>query len=98
MFEYLKNENINFNIAKYVLIQLYQHPQMDFESILSTLKYKRRTKEELTAPIGFLKEKYKEIGKNKDPEHEADWVLGEIRKQALGNIDLTELRNEILNS
>jgi glutamyl-tRNA(Gln) amidotransferase subunit E len=70
---------------------------MDFNSLLSLLKYKPRTKEELIAPIGFLKEKYKEIGKNKDPEHEADWVLGEIRKQALGNIDLTELRNEIIN-
>ncbi len=98
LFEFLKKEGLHYNIAEYMLQHLYQHPQMELDSILSLIKFKKRSKDELIAPIGFLKEKYKEIGKNKDKEAEADWVMGEIRKQAIGNIDLLELRKEILNS
>jgi len=71
---------------------------MELSSVLAEMKYKKRSKSELIAPIGFLKEKYKEIGNNKSAETETDWVMGELRKQALGNIDLIELRKEILNS
>ena len=98
LFAFLKKEKLNMNLAKSMLIHLYQHPQMELSSVLSEMKYKKRTKAELVAPIGFLKEKYKEIGNNKSAETETDWVMGELRKHALGNIDLTELRKEILNS
>jgi glutamyl-tRNA(Gln) amidotransferase subunit E len=97
LFAFIKKEKLNINIAKYMMILLYQHPQMEFNSLLSIIKYKKRSKEEIIAPISFLKEKYKEIGKKKDKASEADWVMGEIRKQALGNIDLVKLRKEILN-
>jgi len=96
LFNFIKKEKLNLNISKYMMILLYQHPQMEFVSLLSIIKYKKRNKEELIAPISFLKEKYKEIGKKKDKKSETDWVMGEIRKQALGNIDLVKLRKEIM--
>ena len=96
LFSFIKKEKLNLNISKYMMILLYQHPQMEFVSLLSIIKYKKRNKEELIAPISFLKEKYKEIGKKKDKKSETDWVMGEIRKQALGNIDLVKLRKEIM--
>jgi len=96
LFNFIKKEKLNLNISKYMMILLYQHPQMDFVSLLSIIKYKKRNKEELIAPISFLKEKYKEIGKKKNKKAETDWVMGEIRKQALGNIDLVKLRKEIM--
>ena len=98
LFAFLKKEKLNINLAKQMLILLFQHPQMELSSVLAEMKYKKRSKAELIAPIGFLKEKYKEIGNNKSAETETDWVMGELRKQALGNIDLIELRKEILNS
>jgi glutamyl-tRNA(Gln) amidotransferase subunit E len=64
---------------------------MDFESILNLLKFKKRTKEEITAPIKFLKEKYKEIGKKLTEEATVNWVMGELHNQAIGNMDLKEL-------
>ena len=98
MFAYLNKENLNINLAKKMMTILYQHPQMELSSVLSEIKYKKRSKTQLTAPIGFLKEKYKEIGNNKDKVAETNWVMGELRKQALGNIDLIELQKEILKS
>ena len=98
MFAYLNKEKLNKNLAKKMMTILYQHPQMELSSVLSEINYKKRSKTQLTAPISFLKEKYKDIGNNKDKIAETNWVMGELRKQALGNIDLIELQKEILNS
>ncbi|MBI4645989.1 MAG: Glu-tRNA(Gln) amidotransferase GatDE subunit E, partial [Bacteroidia bacterium] len=95
LFKYLRDENLDVEIAKQMLPVLYEHPKMDFESVLTNLKFRRRTKEQLVAPIGFLKEKYKEIGRNKSAKTENDWVMGQIRKQAVGNLSLKELKINI---
>ncbi|PLX13525.1 MAG: Glu-tRNA(Gln) amidotransferase GatDE subunit E [Marinilabiliales bacterium] len=98
LFKYLKSQKLDFGIAREMLPILYQHPKMEFESVLTSLKFKKRNKEELTAPIGFLKEKFKETGKKKTKENEINWVMGELRKQAVGNLDLKDLRKQIENN
>ena len=95
LFEFIINECLEIEISKYMLPIIYRYPKMDFHSILNTIKFKRRKKEELLAPIGFLKDKYKEIGKNKSSEAESSWVMGQIRRQAVGNLPLKDLMNEI---
>lgn len=95
LFKYLKKEELDVNIAKEMLPIIYEHPKMDFDSVLEIMKFKKRTKEQILAPIGFLKEKYKEIGIKKNAEAELNWVMGQLRKQALGNISLTELKKSI---
>lgn len=97
MFQFIKNEGLEIEISKYILPIFYKYPKMDFYSILNTLKFKKRTKEDLYAPISFLKEKYKEIGKNKSENAQNDWVMGQIRRQAVGNISLKKLKEEIKN-
>ncbi len=95
LFSYLIKEKLNVNLAKEMLPIIYEHPKMDFDSVLEIMKFKKRSIDQILAPIGFLKEKYKEIGKNKNTDAETDWVMGQLRKQALGNISLTELRKSI---
>jgi len=96
LFKFIKDEKLHVNIAEEILPMVYQHPRMQLTSVLEDVKFKKRTKEELTAPIGFLLEKFKEIGNNKPKDAKVNWVMGELRKQALGNIDLKELRKTIL--
>ena len=96
LFKYLKKEDLDINIAREMLPVLYEHPKMDFESVLINMKFKKRSKEQLLAPIGFLKEKYKEIGINKTQKAEIDWVMGQLRKQAVGNMNLNELKDKIV--
>ncbi|MBI5219737.1 MAG: Glu-tRNA(Gln) amidotransferase subunit GatE [Bacteroidia bacterium] len=95
LFKYLKKEKMDLNIAKEMLPVVYEHPKMDFDSVLENMKFRKRTKEQIVAPIGFLKEKYKEIGKKKNPKCETDWVMGQLRKQAVGNISLHDLKSHI---
>jgi glutamyl-tRNA(Gln) amidotransferase subunit E len=95
---FLKQQGIHYELAWQMLPELYMHPNMDIDSILTILRYKKRSKEEITAPIGFLKDKYKEIGRIKDKENEANWVMGQLRTQAEGNIPLSELKKIILSA
>jgi glutamyl-tRNA(Gln) amidotransferase subunit E len=61
LLRYLKNNNLDLELAKKMLWELYQHPKMDFDSILTTLNFKKIPKTDIEARIPFLREKYKEI-------------------------------------
>ncbi len=98
LFKFLNNQNINFEYAKEMLPIIYQHPKIEFESVLIILKFKKRTKDDILAPVKFLKERFKEVSKNKGENEKTNWVIGQLRKQAIGNIDLKELINYIHNN
>jgi len=94
LLRYLKEKKLDFELAKKMLWELYRHPKMDFDSILTTLNFKRIPKEEIEARIPFLRDKYQEIATSKDPRAETRWIMGELRKTAAGNIKLAELSIE----
>jgi glutamyl-tRNA(Gln) amidotransferase subunit E len=95
LFNFLKEEKLHYNLAEIMLPVIYQYPQMEFKSVLTSLNFRRRSKEEILAPIDFLLEKYREIGRGKDECREINWVMGQLRKQAVGNMDLQELKSEV---
>lgn len=99
IFKFLKKENLEFSLAGSILPTAYQHPNMDFNSVLTSIGFKRRTKEEITAPIDYLIEKFREIKISKidSTNIEVNWVMGQLNKQALGNMSLNDLRKSIEN-
>jgi glutamyl-tRNA(Gln) amidotransferase subunit E len=97
LLRYLKDNHLDFELAKKMLWELYRHPKMDFDSILTTLNFKKIPKEDIEARIPFLREKYKEIATSSDPGAEIRWIMGELRKTAAGNIKLSDLRIQCCN-
>ena len=97
MFEFLNKQKLQPSIAKMMLPTIYQHPNMDFNSVLTSLNFKRRTKEEMLAPIDYLLEKFREIrvSKSDSPKIALNWVMGQLNRQALGNVDLKDLQKRI---
>jgi len=94
MLRYLKDNKLDLELAKKMLWELYQHPKMDFDSVLITLHFKNISKEEIKARIPFLREKYKDIATSSDPGAETRWMMGALRKTAVGNINLVDLKME----
>jgi len=97
LFKFLKQEDLELQLAKLMLPFTYEYPNMDFQSVLTSIGFKRKTKEELLAPVDYLIEKFREI---KTSKHDStaivvNWVLGQLYKQAIGNVCLKELRKEI---
>ncbi|NVO11489.1 MAG: Glu-tRNA(Gln) amidotransferase subunit GatE [Bacteroidales bacterium] len=97
MFEFLNKQKLQPSIAKMMLPIIYQHPNMDFNSVLTSLNFKRRTKDDLLAPVDYLLEKFREIrvSKSSSPDVALNWAMGQLNRQALGNVDLKDLKKSI---
>ena len=91
LFKYLKDNNLDVHLIWKMIHHAYQYPKMDCESILTSLKFKKTPKEEILSAIPFLRKKFKEIRISKDDNVELHWIMGQLRKTALGNMNLKEL-------
>ncbi len=95
MFKFLNKKKIKVDLAKLMIPVVYEHPKMDFESVLEIINYKKVSAENIYSHILFLKEKFAEIGCNKNAVNEINWIMGELRSVAIGNVDLSDLAKRI---
>jgi glutamyl-tRNA(Gln) amidotransferase subunit E len=95
LLKFLKDNGIGLALAKRMLFHLYQHPKMDFESILITLNFRKVPAEEILSKVPFLVKKYHEIRTSPDDSAGKRWVMGNLSKLAAGNIPLNELSEAI---
>lgn len=95
---FVKENKLDPQIVKKMLPVLIQHPKMDFESILATIKFKKVNREEILSNIPFMKEKFRQIRISDRPDVETKWIMGGLRKMATGNINLAELKSLIETS
>lgn len=95
LLRFLQKEKIDFAIAAKMLPLVYQYPKMDFDSVLTSIKFKRIPKEQILSQIPFLKKKFAEIRHSKGDSVEKNWIMGQIRKVSEGNVNLSELSDEI---
>jgi glutamyl-tRNA(Gln) amidotransferase subunit E len=98
LFKFLKEKGIDSELAKKMLPEFYEHPKMDFESVLTSIKFKKLEKENILSRISFLKDKFDSIKRSDKKQDAIDWMMGQMREIALGNISLTELNQEITKS
>ncbi len=97
LFKYLTLQKINVEIARKMLTEIYEHPKMDFESVLTSINFKPYNKEKILSNLIFLKEKFHSIRWGKNESDETNWILGQLRPVALGNITFSELKADIEN-
>jgi glutamyl-tRNA(Gln) amidotransferase subunit E len=95
LLKFLVDRKIDLAIAKRLLFHLYQHPKMDFESILITLDFREVSREDILGKVPFLVKKYRDIRTSKDDAAGKRWIMGNLHKLAIGNISLRELSAEI---
>ena len=95
LFKFLKKKELHMMLAENMLPVIIEHPLMDFDSILTSINFRPITKEDILAKIPFLKNKFNQNGNNHNKSSEKNWIMGQLRNIAIGNIDLKELSNEI---
>ncbi|RLD40132.1 MAG: Glu-tRNA(Gln) amidotransferase GatDE subunit E [Bacteroidetes bacterium] len=95
MFKFLKENGLHAQLAEKMLPEIIEHPKMDFDSVLAAIKFKRITEDEIVNKIPLLKDKFTLGKKNIDKADEQNWLMGQLRHIALGNMDLTELSKKI---
>lgn len=95
LLRFLKEKDLAPEIARKMLPVIYQYPKMEFESVLISLKYKPADKAEILDRITFLKNKFNQIRSSSKKQDEYNWIMGQLRPLALGNISLTELSKHV---
>lgn len=97
LFKYLQDNKLEINLSKTMLPMVYQYPKMDFDSILTSLKFKRKTSEEILSKIPFIQEKFNKPGKLRRDDARTNWIMGELLRSGIGNINPEELRKQVEN-
>jgi len=95
---FLKSKKLDPAIAKKMLWIVYRHPERDLDSVLAEVNFKEHSHSEIEKMIPRLVEKYQEVKTSKHDNVRANWVMGELRKTALGNISLSELSKHLTSN
>ena len=95
LLKFLIDQKLDIALSRKMLLHIYQHPKMDYESILTTVNFKQVPKAEILAKIPFLVKKYLEIKTSNNEGAGNRWVMGNLNKLATGNISLKDLSQSI---
>jgi glutamyl-tRNA(Gln) amidotransferase subunit E len=95
LLKFLKDNNLQQELAWNMLPLAYKYPKLDFQSILESIKFKKVSVDDILAKIPFLKNKFAEIRFKENSSNEKEWIMGQLRKLAIGNIKLNDLSNLI---
>ncbi|MCK9168176.1 MAG: Glu-tRNA(Gln) amidotransferase subunit GatE [Bacteroidales bacterium] len=95
LFSFLKEKKISLELAKVLMPVVYEHPLMDFESVLTVINFNPVSKAGLIGQIPFFKEKFAKVKIKNEKYCEVNWIMGQMHRVALGNMELSELRREI---
>lgn len=94
LFEFLKQQQLDFLLAEEMIYELAAHPRMEFESVLNSLKFKKTAVSEISSRIPFVAEKFIPK-KDAKPQDKTNWIMGRLRKSATGNINLSQLAQTV---
>jgi glutamyl-tRNA(Gln) amidotransferase subunit E len=95
LLRFLKQNKLDPSIARRMLPTVYQYPKMEFASVLTSIGYKVVTKEQIVSKIPFLRKKLAEIRLSKGPDVEHNWIMGQLRRQAEGNMSMKQLHEAL---
>ena len=91
----LRQKKLDRELIRRMLPVIYEHPKMDVDSILTSLEFSPMAEEKILANVDFLRKKFAQIRLNGGTRVEVDWLMGQLRPAALGNIPLGELRQKL---
>jgi len=95
LFAFMKEHNLEYDIAYDMLPVIYTHPEMEMMSVLKSINFTKRSRDSILSMIPSMSKNFNEINTSKDNKAKFKWMMKELRKIALGNIPLNELADII---
>ncbi|MEW6412112.1 MAG: Glu-tRNA(Gln) amidotransferase subunit GatE [Candidatus Zixiibacteriota bacterium] len=93
LFKYVRDNKLEKEIVREMLPVVYEHPNILFDSVLSSIDYTKNSRDKILSHIPILKQKFTGHRQERAREAEIRWIMGYLRKWALGNVPLRELRS-----
>ena len=95
LFAFVEERKLDREIVKKMLPVVYEYPNMDFDSVLTTIDFAPMSKDEILLSIPVLNQKFDGINTSSSPQARLCWIMGNLRKLAVGNISLTALKSYV---
>ena len=95
LLRFIRQKDLDLSIARRMLPLVYQYPKMEFESVLTSINFKRIPGEDIVSKVPFLRNKFAEIRLSKGDDVEHNWIMGQLRRQAEGNMKMQDLHAAI---
>lgn len=95
LFRFVNDHELAFEVLAPMMEVVYENPNMVLDSALTVAGYVQRSPEQISAMIGQVARKYEQIKRSDDPANRIDWIMGQLRPPALGNIRMADLRQRI---
>ncbi len=95
LFAFVEERKLDREIVKKMLPVVYEYPNMDFDSILTTIDFAPMSKDEILLSIPVLNQKFDEINTSSSSQARLCWIMGNLRKLAVGNISLAALKSYV---
>jgi glutamyl-tRNA(Gln) amidotransferase subunit E len=92
---FVRNRNLAIDILPTMLEVLYQNPNIQFSSILPLVNYVQTEPETIYEQIPLLRTMFAKIAYKPDAEAEIRWIMGRLKKPAMGNVLLKELNARV---
>ena len=89
---FVVSKSLDKDIIKHLLSLVHMHQELDMPSILTISDYKSFTEEEVIEKIPDLQKRFALGGARSDQTAEIDWLMGQLRIVAVGNVSLNKLR------
>lgn len=95
---FIKSKGLEFDIIYDMLPVLFNNPKILFSSLLTLVGYEQNKREDIINQIPLLHQMYQKfkLKSRNQPYSESNWIMGRLRKMALGNIPLKELQQEVM--
>jgi len=97
VFAFVSARQLERRIIQEMLPVAYEHPNMVLDSALTTIQYKPMSWQEIISFAPSLDEKFREICRSRDPGAGARWIMGNLRRLAIGNVPMSDLRTYVEN-
>jgi glutamyl-tRNA(Gln) amidotransferase subunit E len=79
-------------ILKEIIPIWYRYPSEPYESLLEQVGYHATTKEAIWSRVPEIREEFVPRGGVKSDDAEVNWIMGQLRRAAIGNMLLADLR------
>ncbi|UCE24932.1 MAG: Glu-tRNA(Gln) amidotransferase subunit GatE [Candidatus Zixiibacteriota bacterium] len=93
LFKWVRENDLEKEIIGEMLPVVYEHPNILFDSVLTSISYTKNSREKILSYIPMLREKFVRRKATPDSAAETRWIMGYLRKWAVGNMPLKELRS-----
>jgi hypothetical protein len=91
----LRSRDLSMDLLKILLPAAFASQESSFEALLKETGYVRVSAPQLQAQIPFLKSQFIRRPRRQTNAAMRNWIMGQLREQALGNVSLADLSTMI---